>query len=188
MQGRRFVFMKKSRNNVTKKLVFSALAVAMSIVIGIVCKAYFTLTPVLRITFDTMPILLLGVMFGPVYSVMAAIGADVISALIAGFAPTPIITVGAAAIGLVAGLLPRIIIKRKSFVAIALTALAAQTVGSLIIKTYGLADLYSLPFWETLIVRLPVMIVIAFVESYLVYVILKNKQMSKLADSREEKK
>lgn len=188
MQGRRFVFLKKSRNNVTKKLVFSALAVAMSIVIGIVCKAYFTITPILRITFDTMPILLLGVMFGPVYSVMAAIGADVISALIAGYAPTPIITVGAAAIGLIAGLLPRIIIKRKSFVAVASVSLIAQTAGSLFIKTYGLADLYNLPFWETLLFRLPVMLVIAVVEGYLVYMLLKNKQLSRFADSREEKK
>jgi ECF transporter S component (folate family) len=188
LQGRRFVFLKRSGKNVTKKLVFAALAVAMSIVIGIVCKAYFTLTPILRITFDMMPILLLGVMFGPVYSVMAAIGADVISALIAGFAPTPIITVGAAAIGLVAGLLPRIIIKRKSFVSIMLVSLSAQTVGSLFIKTYGLADLYSLPFWETLAVRLPVMLFIAFVEAYLVYILLKNKQLSKFADVREEKK
>lgn len=180
--------MKKSRNNVTKKLVFSALAVAMSLVIGIVCKAYFTLTPVIRITFDTMPILLLGVMFGPVYSVMAAIGADVISALIAGYAPTPIITVGAAAIGLVAGLLPRIIIKMKSFIAIVSVSLVAQTVGSLFIKTYGLADLYNLPFWETLLIRLPVVLVIAVVEGYLVCVLLKNKQLSRLSDSREERK
>ncbi len=180
--------MKKSRNNVTKKLVFSALAVAMSIVIGIVCKAYFTITPILRITFDTMPILLLGVMFGPVYSVMAAISADIISALIAGFAPTPIITVGAAAIGLIVGLLPRIIIKRKSFVAVTSVSLIAQTAGSLFIKTYGLADLYSLPFWETLAVRLPVLLVISFVEGYLVYMLLKNKQLSRFADGREEKK
>ena len=108
----------KTKNNVknnTKKIVFSALMVAMSIIIGIGCKAYFTLTPILRITFDNMPIILLGFMFGPLYSTMAAVGADIISALIAGFAPTPIITVGAACIGLLAGILPRYIIKRKGF-------------------------------------------------------------------------
>lgn len=165
-------------------MVFSALAVAMSIIIGIVCKAYFTLTPVIRITLDNMPIILIGFMFGPVYSVMAAVGADVISALIAGFAPTPLITVGAAAIGLIAGVLPRYIIKRKGFLSALTVSLAAHVVGSLFIKTYGLADLYSLPFWETLLVRIPVIVPIAAVEGYLVYVVLKNKQLSAFAEDK----
>lgn len=180
--------MKRTKNNLTRKLVFSALAVAMSIVIGMVCKAYFTITPIIRITFDNVPIILLGVLFGPLYSVMAAVGADLISALLAGWAPTPLITLGAAVIGLVAGALPRIIIKRKSFVAIASVSLIAHVLGSLFVKSWGLADLYSLPFWETVVARMPVILVIALAEGYLVYVLLKNKQLLKLADKEGEKK
>ncbi len=177
----------KAKNN-TKKIVFSALMVAMSIVIGIVCKAYFTLTPILRITFDNMPIILLGFMFGPLYSVMAAVGADIISALIAGYAPTPLITVGAACIGLLAGVLPRYIIKRKGFLSVLSVSLIAHGVGSMLVKTYGLADLYSLEFLPTLWVRIPLYAVIALAESYLVYIILKNKLISSLGTEKGKQK
>ncbi len=177
----------KAKNN-TKKIVFSALMVAMSIIIGIVCKAYFTLTPILRITFDNMPIILLGFMFGPLYSTMAAVGADIISALIAGFAPTPIITVGAACIGLLAGILPRYIIKRKGFLSALSVSLIAHGVGSMLVKTYGLADLYSLEFLPTLWVRIPLYAVIALAESYLVYIILKNKLISSLGTEKGKQK
>ncbi len=186
--GKEVCFFMKRKNSITRKLVFSALAVAMSIVIGIVCKAYFTLTPVIRITLDNMPIILLGYMFGPVYGVMAAVGADVVSALIAGFAPTPLITVGAALIGLIAGAVPRYIIKRKGFLSTVSVSLLAHTAGSLFVKTYGLADLYNLPFWETLLIRLPVMLVIALAEGYLVYIILKNKQLSSFAETKGARK
>lgn len=175
---------KNKAKNTTKKLVFSALMVAMCIIIGAVCKAYFTLTPVLRITFDNMPIILLGFIFGPIYSVMAAVVADIISALSAGYAPTPLITVGAACVGLVAGILPRYIIKRKGFLSVLSVALASHAVGSVLVKTYALADLYSLEFLPTLWVRIPLYAVIALAESYLVYIILKNKQISSLGTEK----
>jgi ECF transporter S component (folate family) len=172
--------LKKSRNNVTKKLVFSALAVAMSLVIGIVCKAYFTLTPVIRITFDTMPILLLGIMFGPVYSVMAAIGADVISALIAGYAPTPIITVGAAAIGLLGGLIPRLLPKAwPRLLRIALTVSAAHLIGSVVIKTFGLAQYYAMPFIVLMLWRLLNYAIISILECALLYLLGKNAAIAR---------
>ena len=169
----------------TKRLVFSALMVAMSIVIGIVCKAYLTLSPVMRITFDNMPIILLGFMFGPVYSIMAAVAGDIISALVAGYAPTPLITVGAAAIGLVAGVLPKYIIKRKGFFASLGVTLSAHIIGSVIIKTYALADLYSLEFLPTLLLRAPLYIAISLAEAYLIYIILKNKQIIGLTEDRK---
>lgn len=180
--GEEVIFMKnkeESRNN-TKKIVFSALMVAMSIIVGIVCKAYFTLTPILRITFDNMPIILLGFMFGPLYSTMAAVCADIISALIAGYAPTPLITVGAACLGLLAGALPRYIIKRKGFLSTLSVSFIAHGVGSVLVKTYALSDLYSLQFLPTLWVRLPLYTAIALAEAYLIYIILKNKQISSL--------
>lgn len=168
----------------TKKLVFSALMLALSILIGAVCKAFFTVTPITRITFDTMPIILLGFLFGPVYSTMAAVGADLVSALIAGYAPTPFITVGAAAIGAVSGVLARYIIKRKNFISIASVSLAAHAIGSMLIKTYGLADLYGMQFSVAFWARLPFGLLIAAVEAYLIYIVLKNDRISSLAGGK----
>lgn len=178
----------EKRRQSTKKLVFSALMVAMSIIIGIICKAYFTVTPITRITFDTMPILLLGIMFGPVYSVTAAVSADVVSALIAGYAPTPLITVGSAVIGLLAGVIPRYIIKRKGFLQILSASAVSQLVGSLLVKTYALADLYGFEFLPTLLARIPFSVIIAAVEAYLVFLILKNKQIRSFCLGKGERK
>ncbi len=172
------------RKRNTKRLVFSALMVAMSIIIGIVCKTYFTISPILRVTFDNMPVILLGMLFGPVYSTMAAVGADLISALIAGYAPTPLITVGAAVLGAVAGLIPRYIIKRKGFLAILISSLAAHSLGSILIKSYALSELYSLDFLPTLWARLPVCLGISVIEAYLVYIIMKNKRISSLSEGK----
>lgn len=180
--------MRKSKNSAkiaTRRMVFSALMVAMSLVIGIVCKAYLTLTPIFRITFENMPIILLGVMFGPMYSVMAAVGADVISALSAGYAPTPLITVGAACIGLIAGVLPRLI-RGKGYASVLAVVSVSHFIGSVLVKTYALCDLYSLEFFPAFWLRLPLYIAISCAEAYLIYIIAKNRQISSLVGAGVE--
>lgn len=174
---------KKRAKDATKRLVFSALMVAMSLIIGIVCKAYFTFTPVLRLTFENMPIILLGFMFGPIYSVMAAVGADIISALGAGYSPTPLITVGAACLGLLAGVLPKAF-KKSSFASLLSVELVSHFVGSLLVKTYALCDLYTLDFLPTFWVRLPLYIAISCAEAYLIYIITKNRQICSLMNGK----
>jgi len=176
--------MQRKHKEQTKRMVFAALMVAISIIIGVICKAYLTLTPFVRITFDNLPILLLGYMFGPVYSVMAAVAVDLISALMAGFAPTPLITVGAGVIGLLSGVLPRYIIKRKNFLCILCVSLITHAAGSVLIKTYALSDLYTVPFFEILWVRIPVYAAVALVEAYLVYILMKNKYVTKISGNK----
>ena len=168
--------MKKSKIQ-TKKLVFSALMVAVCVVIGWICKSYFTFGTV-RVTFDNFPLMLVGILLGPVWGAVVGIASDLVSCLMSGFAVNPIITLGAASVGLVSGLVSRYIIKGRKFAPLLLVSLLSHAVGSVVIKSIGLWTIYRYPFYAVVGPRIPLYIVIAAVEAYFMYVILKNRRLN----------
>ena len=84
-----------------KVMVCVALFVAMSIV----CGKYLAIGVgnVLRFSFENMPIILSGLMFGPVVGIFAGVAADIVGCVLVGYALNPIVTIGAAAVGGVSG-------------------------------------------------------------------------------------
>ena len=166
--------MKKS----IRKLVFSALLTALCVVIGWVCKAYLTFGAI-RITFENLPVLLAGILLGPVYGAAVGAAADIISALLAGFGINPVITLGSAVIGMVAGVMSRYVIKNKGFVRILLVSLSAHALGSMIIKSLGLW-MYDYA-WQLLALRVPLYLVIGTAEAYIIYIMLKNNRLMSVA-------
>lgn len=176
--------MKKSKIQ-TKKLVFSALMVAVCVVIGWICKSYFTFGTV-RVTFDNFPLMLVGILLGPVWGAVVGIASDLVSCLMSGFAVNPIITLGAASIGFVSGVVSRYIIKGRKFPSVLAITLLSHSVGSVIIKSVGLWTIYRIPFYAVILPRIPLYIVIALVESYLIYVILKYKPLNNMFKNGEK--
>lgn len=158
-----------------KKLVFSALLTALCVIIGWVCKAYLTFGAI-RITFENLPVLLAGILLGPVYGAAVGAAADIVSALLAGFGINPVITLGSASIGLVAGIMARYLQSNKGFVRVALVSLSAHALGSMLIKSLGLW-MYDYA-WQLLVLRVPLYLVIGTVESYIIYIMLKNRILS----------
>ncbi len=156
-----------------KKLVFSALMTALCVVIGWVCKTYLTFGAV-RITFENIPVLLTGMLLGPVYGATVGIASDIISALLSGFGVNPAITVGAASIGIVSGVISKYAVRSKKYPAVLLSVMTAHFVGSMVIKTIALyfMNLYA---WQLLAIRIPLYLVIGLAESYIIYIILKRK-------------
>lgn len=158
----------------TKKLVLAALMTALCVVIGWFCKAYFTFGAI-RITFENLPILLTGILLGPAYGAAVGIASDIISALLTGFSINPVITFGAASVGVVSGLLSRYVFKEKGFLRALLVSLSSHLVGSVCVKSFGLWMYgYSL---AVLWVRLPLYIAIGTAEAYLIYIICRNKRL-----------
>ncbi len=164
--------MKKTTLKNTRVLSVSAFLVALSVIIGWVCKSYLTFGDgSVRITFENIPVILSGVWFGPFVGLAVGMASDVISALLSGYSINPIITVGSACVGVVAGVVAKLV-KKKSFLSFLAVALCAHIVGSIAIKSYGL---YLYGYAVLLQIRIPLYFAIAFAESYIIYIIYKNK-------------
>ncbi len=164
------------KNNL-KKLVFAALMTAMSVIIGMFCKSYLTFGAI-RITFDNLPVLISGIFLGPVYGLAVGAASDLITAPISG-SVNPLITVGAALIGLVSGVLGKVALNKKSYPWVLLAVLPSHIIGSMIVKSLGLWYFYgyTLPL---ILPRIPLYIAIGLIESYIIYILIKNPRFAKM--------
>ncbi|MBR4799424.1 MAG: folate family ECF transporter S component [Clostridia bacterium] len=166
-------------------IALCALMVALSVIIGWVCKTYLTFGAI-RITFENLPVLLAGIAFGPAAGALVGAASDLVSAVASGYSVNPLITVGAACVGACAGLLANYVFKKRGFLSVFAIALIAHAVGSMLIKSVGLYLLgYAVP---VLLLRIPLYLGIAAAESYIIYILLKNRQIaSLLTEKRREK-
>ncbi len=163
-------------------IALCALMVALSVIIGWVCKTYLTFGAI-RITFENLPVLLAGIAFGPLAGGLVGAASDLVSCVASGYSVNPVITAGAACVGACAGLLSKCVFKRRGFFSILASALLSHAVGSMLVKSVGLYLLgYAVP---VLLMRIPLYIGIAAAEAYLIYILLKNKQISSLLCVKE---
>ena len=166
-------------------MTMTAMLTAMSVVIGIFCKNFLNFgagpyAGLFRITFENLPILATGLMFGPVIGGMAGLSADLISYLLSRqvYPINPLVTLGAMAIGLISGLVSHYLIKRPGKARIILACAVAHLVGSIIIKPLGLFQFYG---WAVLW-RIPLYFAIAPVEIMLLCLMRRNKTVRALFD------
>ena len=167
-------------------LTLSAMLIAMSVVIGIFCKTFLNFGGGLfRITFENLPIILSGIMFGPLIATVVGVATDLISYLLSPqiYPPNLIVTLGAAMIGFLSGAVSHFLIKKRGYAQIIISALAAHAIGSMIIKSIGLFSFYG---WAV-IWRVPTYIVIAAVEITLMCLLYKNATFRKLIEKNTKK-
>ena len=164
-----------------KRLVLGAMLAAMSVVIGMFCKSFLNFGGGLwRITFENLPIILAGIFLGPVTGGMVGIVSDLTSYLLSPqiYPPNLIVTAGACAVGLMSGLMARFVVREHSVKQIILSASVAHVLGSMIIKPIGLYRFYQ---WAVL-VRIPLYMVIAPLEIFLLCMLWNQKSFRKLFD------
>lgn len=158
-----------------KKMALAALLTALSVLIGFVCKYYFTFGAI-RITFDNLPVILAGMLLGPVYGGVVGAAADLVTAPVTG-SVNPFITLGAAAVGVVSGVLFRYFVKGRGYASVLLGVLPAHILGSMVIKSFGLWYFYGYAL-SLCLLRIPVYLGISLAEAYIIYIIYKNKGVS----------
>ena len=162
-----------------KRLVLGAMLAAMSVVIGMFCKSFLNFGGGLwRITFENLPIILAGVFLGPITGGLVGIVSDLTSYLLSPqiYPPNLIVTFGAFAVGVTAGLMAKFAVRERGTKQIALSAAVAHVIGSMIIKPIGLFQFYQ---WAVL-VRIPLYLVIAPLEILLLCLLWKQKSFRKL--------
>ena len=99
------------------------------------------------------------------------------------FAVSPIVTLGAAAIGAVSGLVSHYVIKREGFLRVVISVVSAHLVGSMIIKSVGLFVYYEwLVLW-----RIPTYVIISAIEAWIACYLYKNRAFAKIFKRGKEK-
>lgn len=180
--------MQKNTNH-RKKVVFGSLkvmvAAALLAAMSIVCGKYLKIPvgDIMRFSFENLPILLAGMAFGSAVGVITGVLADLVGCLMVGYAINPIVTLGAAAIGLLGGLVYKLCVKLPLMLRTLVTVVSSHLVGSVIIKTFGLAKFYSIPFFELMLWRTLNYVIVAALEFVIIYFVMKNKAVNSAIDS-----
>lgn len=170
-----------SKKITPKSLTTAAMLTAMSIIIGIFCKNFMNFGGGLfRITFENMPIILSGILFGPIVGGIVGCATDLISYLLSSqiYPPNLIVTLGATSIGIVSGVISKLIVKKQGNLCIVCSCVISHIIGSVIIKSVGLFMFYG---WAILW-RIPLYFVIASVETIILCLLFKNNNFRSLLE------
>jgi ECF transporter S component (folate family) len=120
---------------------------------------------------------------GPLAGAMTGAVADLVGCLAYGYTINPIVTLGAAAVGLIAGTVGLLFSRSTLLLRVSLCTVPAHLVGSVLIKTAGLAAWYlasyEIGYVQLLLWRLLNYAIIAALESTLLYLLCKNPAIAK---------
>ena len=173
-------------------LVAAALLAAMSLILGKFLQIPTPVSDLFRISFENLPIILAAVCFGPWVGGMVGAVADLVGCLLYGYAINPVITLGAVAVGLVSGIINHYLIRRPQWLSLAVATAVAHLIGSVGIKSLGLAAWYlsskNMGMRELMLWRLALYCVIGAAEFVLIKLLLSSRpvvrQIQKMKEGR----
>jgi len=154
--------------------------ISLSIVFGLIARTWLTPTVWIRITFEGLPIILSAILFGPIVGAMVGAASDLTAfALVGQGTWIPLLTVGAASLGLISGLISRYIVKKDGMLKFALCAGVSHLFASTFFRTYALFITFGrnpVIIWS----RVPTTIGIAIVEFFILYLLFKNSELKQI--------
>jgi len=158
---------------------------AMLSAISIICGKYlaFGVGNVLRFSFENLPIIFASVALGPIPGMLVGIVADLVGCLMVGYTINPLVTLGAAAIGGLAWVGYRITKGLPVAVRCAVAIGLSHAVGSVIIKTVGLAAYYDMPIYVLMAWRLLNYAIVGALEGVILYALMKNSYLARRINS-----
>ncbi len=166
-----------------RALCLAALLAAMSMILGKFLQIPTPFAEFVRISFENLPVILAGIVLGPLAGAMTGVVADLVGCLAYGYSINPLITLGAAAVGLVAGFCAWLLARTPLLCRISVSAVAAHLVGSVGIKTAGIAAWYlakyNLGYLELTLWRLLNYSIIAVLEIAILFALLRHRGFQK---------
>lgn len=164
-----------------KLMVSGAFLAALSIVLGKYLA--FGVGNVLRFSFENLPIIFAGMAFGSPVGVLVGIVADLVGCILVGYEINPLVTVGAAAIGLISGgyhyFFGRAGSKRAVCLGVTLFVFISHIIGSVLIKTLGLSIFYDMPLFILMLWRLLNYAIVGALECVLLCCLINNKAIKR---------
>lgn len=136
---------------------------------------------VMRFSLENTPIILSGMAFGPGAGAVVGLIADIVGCIMVGYTINPLVALGAAAIGLVSGFVPRILgkININTRLKLAVTVALAHLIGSVVIKTVGLSAYYDMPFVILLLWRVLNYLIVGVLDGIVVHILLGHRAIDK---------
>ena len=166
-----------------RALCVAAVLAAMSLVLGKFLQIPNPFQQVIRISFENLPILFAGITMGPFVGALVGVVADLLGCALYGYAINPIITLGGAAVGFLAGTVSHFVVKKHLLAKVIASAVTAHLVGSVVIKSLGLAAWYLGSFGmglaELMLWRLLTYVIIAVAEIAILYLLLRHRALQK---------
>lgn len=137
----------------------------------------------LRLSMENTPVLLSGILFGPVAGFVTGVIGDILGCLYCGFGINPVITLGLALAGGLCGLLFRYTPRFPLLPRLICAVYIGHIVGNMIVKSIGIYWWYGTPF-PSLALRVPTYLIIGAAEIVIFCVLLKSRafvrQLSKV--------
>ncbi|MBE6604205.1 MAG: folate family ECF transporter S component [Ruminococcaceae bacterium] len=166
-----------------RRLCFAAALAAMSLVLGKFLQIPHPFQEFIRISFENLPILLAGIALGPVHALLVGVVADLLGCLLYGYPINPIVTLGAAVVGLTAGVMSHYVIKKPLGARVAAAVAVAHLLGSVLLKSAGLAAWYlakyELGYIQFLGWRIVNYVMVGVAEGVVLYLLLRNRAFAK---------
>ena len=158
-----------------KVITLTAMLIAMSVVIGIICKNFLTWNIYYRFTLENLPIFFAAIAFGPFLGAAAGVIADLVSCLCStNPAVNPIISLGALMVGFVAGLVSHHIHFKKDGARIGCSIALGHLIGQVGIKSIGKILWYGMP-WYGIFLGLGFSVLAGVVEFIVLRALFRNK-------------
>ena len=129
------------KNTTTRKLVYMAVLAALQVVL-----ARFIVpmpNPTMRFSIEAVPIIIAGLLFGPVPGMLVGFVGDAVGTLFSGYGYNPVFAVPPILIGLSAGVLRPILYKKVSYLRILATFAPAVVLGCILWQSYWLSFFYG---------------------------------------------
>ena len=166
-----------------RALCLAGVLIAMSIVLGKFLQFPNPFQQVIRISFENLPVLLAGITMGPFIGGSVGVIADLLGCVLYGYDINPIVTLGAFAVGLLSGVMARYVITRPLALRVCAAVSVAHLVGSVVVKSMGLAawylSKYNMGLRELMLWRLLNYALLGTAEGVLVYLMLRHRGLSK---------
>lgn len=164
----------KKHNLALRPLVISSLFATISIVLTQFLSFYlpFLGNNSVRVGFGHIPLLLAGLLLGPLWGAATGAVADFVGAIVFPFggAYFPGFTITAMLTGLLPGLLKKAAGNRRlSWPQLLLIMLVTEVISSIFINTLWLSMMYGMDYIATLMVRLPVTLCMCLVYTIIIW-------------------
>ncbi len=165
--------------NQKKSILIRLTVIALLTALTVILNRFGTImTADIKIGFSFVPIMLCGVLFGPLWGGVCAGVGDIMAAILIPLGPPhPGITATAVLSGIIygfIGLAAKRIGKDLSYISVAfLLILAEKIICTLLINSYWLADMYGNPYGVQMLIRIPQAAILLLPETVLAFVAKK---------------